>query len=280
MKKFAKLIEFIKSTNIVELLDDDKLNKIGMKCKEAYLTDKASRADWESMAKDAMDLALQVKKDKSFPWPNAANVKYPIITTAAIQFSARAYPELVKGQKIVKPKVIGPDADGVKKEKADRIANHMSYQLLEEMDDWEEQLDKMLLQLGIIGCTFKKVYYSPVTGYNCSEFVSAMNLIYDHSVSWEKLKRKTQEFKLSGNEILERQRAGVFKEDLKLIKSISSSILDDDDGEYDFLEQHCWLDLDGDDYKEPYVVTILKESSEVARIVACYDEENRPGETR
>jgi hypothetical protein len=41
------------------------------------------------------------------PWPNAANVKYPLIITAAIQFAARAYPAIVDGANVVKGKVQG-----------------------------------------------------------------------------------------------------------------------------------------------------------------------------
>lgn len=31
---------------------------------------------------------------------------------------------------------------------------------------------------------------------------------------------------------------------------------EDETTPYTFLEQHCYLDLDGDDYTEPYVVTV------------------------
>jgi chaperonin GroES len=47
----------------------------------------------------------------------------------------------------------------------------------------------------------------------------------------------------------------------------------DEDGHFEFLEQHCWYDLDGDGYKEPYIVTVLKDTSEVARIIARFDED-------
>ena len=40
-------------------------------------------------------LRTQVREDKSFPWPDSANVKYPILTIAATQFAARAYSALL-----------------------------------------------------------------------------------------------------------------------------------------------------------------------------------------
>jgi chaperonin GroES len=38
------------------------------------------------------------------------------------------------------------------------------------------------------------------------------------------------------------------------------------------LEQHTYLDLDGDGYEEPYIVTVHEDSGEVLRIVKRYDE--------
>jgi predicted phage terminase large subunit-like protein len=47
-----------------------------------------------------LKLATQVMEKKNYPWPNAANVKYPLLTTAAMQFAARAYPALVPGPRL------------------------------------------------------------------------------------------------------------------------------------------------------------------------------------
>ena len=39
----------------------------------------------------------------------------------------------------------------------------------------------------------------------------------------------------------------------------------------EFIEQLCRCDLDGDDYPEPYIVTVHKETQKVVRVVAAYD---------
>ena len=57
----------------------------------------------------AMDLAMLVAEQKSFPWPGASNVKHPLLATAAIQFNARAYPAIVSGRDVVKGCVYGND---------------------------------------------------------------------------------------------------------------------------------------------------------------------------
>jgi len=151
-------VEFLRSIlklpNIIPMLDEEVVTKIGMEVTRGFDLDKGSRADWERQTKTAMDLALQVATEKSWPWPKAANIKYPLITTAAIQFSARAYPAIVQGAEVVKGEVLGIDPDGSKKERADRIGRHMSYQVLEEIKDWDEEEDKLLLQMAIVGNAF------------------------------------------------------------------------------------------------------------------------------
>jgi chaperonin GroES len=264
------LRSFIGQANIVPMLDADVVSKIGMEVKRGYEIDKASRAEWERQMDTAMDLAMQVTKEKSWPWPKAANVKYPLITTGAIQFSARAYPAIVRGEQVVKGMVIGPDSDGTKQERADRIGQHMSYQLLEQIQDWDEDTDKLLLQIAIVGCAFRKTYFDPMLGRPCSDLVPAKYVVYDHATPWAKLRRHTHELPLFKNEVVERVRGGVFV-DVKLGMPAGAS--NDEDGHHEFLEQHCWYDLDGDGYKEPYIVTVVKETSEVARIVARFDED-------
>jgi chaperonin GroES len=264
------LRSILKVPNVVPYLDKDIVTKIGGEVVRGYDVDKASRADWERQTKTAMDLATQVATEKSWPWPKAANIKYPLITTAAIQFSARAYPSIVAGSDVVKGEVIGPDPDGIKKDRADRIGKHMSYQVLEEIKDWDEEEDKLLLQIAIVGCAFRKTYFDTMMGNPCSDLISAMDLVYDHATPWAKLRRKTHNLNLYKNDVIERVRGGIFTE-IELGMPEDSD--NDEDSPYGFLECHCWYDLDKDGYKEPYVVTVKKDSSEVVRIIARFDED-------
>ena len=87
--KLGKLLE---STNIADDLDDDLLIKIGDQVVSGYEFDLDSRKAWENDLKVWTELALQVASEKTYPWPNAANIKYPLLATAAMQFAARAYP--------------------------------------------------------------------------------------------------------------------------------------------------------------------------------------------
>jgi len=272
--------------NICTLIPDkngenELLDEIGRTVCQNYEIDKQSRKKWETKMEDATELALQMVTPKTYPWPNAANIKFPLLTIAALQFASRAYPSLVKAPDLVKYRVQGGDPAGQKAARASRISRHMSYQLLEQDEAWEEAQDKAFLALPILGCIFKKSYYDPVKGHNCSKLVLPKELVvHYYAENIEKAERKTEVFQLHEREIKERELRGLFREleygppptpdnqDGVDERQGTSAPLADEDTPYTFLEQHCFLDLDGDGYKEPYVVTVEKESKKVARIVA------------
>lgn len=268
----AKLKEFSDSFNIAEDLDDDELEKIGQDVEREYKIDKRSRADWEASCNKAMDVALQVRTPKNYPFDNAANIKYPLVTVAALQFGARAYPAIVDGNRIVKAQVLGADPDGQKRARADRVSEHMSYQILHEMEEWEEDTDVLLHHLPIIGCAFRKVWRSEELKRNRSEMIPAIHLVVNNKCrSLEDAPRVTHELFLYPQEIEERQRTGTFIDcELPAPSVTEGSDGTDDDAPHMFLEQHRYLDLDGDDYREPYIVTVHKDTCKVVRIVANY----------
>jgi len=121
-----KIADLIASDNIAELLSQKKCDEIGAKVVRLFEQDKRSRTDWEKRTEESMKLALQVVEEKSFPWPNASNVKFPLITIAALQYHARSYPILVQGNRLVKMRVVGDDSKRELSDRARRIERHMS----------------------------------------------------------------------------------------------------------------------------------------------------------
>ena len=98
-----KLEKILTSVNVADDLDAEQLYKIGNQVVDGFDSDKTSRKPWEEDLKSWTELALQVSTQKTYPWPNAANIKYPLLATAAMQFAARAYPTLVPSNgKVVK----------------------------------------------------------------------------------------------------------------------------------------------------------------------------------
>jgi chaperonin GroES len=298
-KTLAKLLAYETSQNIAEDIRDgadgeQKLAKIAADVDRKYEIDKKSRSEWEAATKRAMDLALQVRKPKNYPFEGAANIKYPLVTVAALQFGARAYPAIVDGFRIVKGQVIGNDSGvpikddngdpkvdplsgeplwikkpGEKRGKADRVSKHMSYQLLNEMEEWEEDTDVLLHHLPIVGCAFRKVWRSETLGRNKSEMVPAKHLVVNNKCrSLDEAPAVTHEVYIYPQDIEERKLSGTWL-DINLPCPASDGD-NDEDAPHLFLEQHCFIDLDEDGYKEPYIVTVHQESCQVVRIVANY----------
>jgi chaperonin GroES len=294
----AKLLAYEQSENIAQdILDgaegEQKLNDIAMEVDRKYDIDKKSRSEWEEMSKRAMDLALQIRQPKNYPFDKAANIKYPLVTVAALQFGARAYPAIIDGFRIVKGQVVGNDSGvpmlddnneprldpvsgeplwlkkpGEKRGKADRVSKHMSYQLLNEMPEWEEDTDILLHHLPIVGCAFRKAWRSETMERNKSEMVPAKHLIVNNKCrSLDEAPAVTHEIFLYEQDIEERKLSGLW---LDIDLPCAADGDNDDDAPHMFLEQHRYIDLDEDGYKEPYIVTIHKDSCQVVRIVANF----------
>lgn len=259
----------MQSTNIAPDLDPSVIDRLGSDVVQGYELDVASRADWQKLTEAGLKIAMQVIEPKTYPWPGSANVKHPLIATAAIQFAARAYPEIVKGIDVVKARVVGEDPDGRKEQRAKRVSQHMSWQLIEQITEWDEDTDKLLHSLPVMGICYRKTYWDPMYQRPASEGRSALQVVVNHKTkSLEKCRRVTDEVWLYKNEVIERERSGLFVEDIW--KQLHGD--DEEKPQELFLEQHCWSDLDGDGYEEPYIVTVHRDSGKVARIVARYDE--------
>lgn len=271
--------------NLAKSLDDEQRNKIASDVIQMYEQDEQSREPWLKQNEEWMKLALQVVEKKTFPWDNASNVKYPLLTIAALQFSSRAYPALVNSKDIVKAKVFGSDPTGELAAKSNAISRHMSYQLLYEVDGWESDMDKICYILPIIGTCFKKIYYDPVAKKNCSELVLPKDLVVNYWAKDLASARKTHKLYYTANRIQElinseyyldvketRDPGSIMRtENSDLVSKQVVSITGDDKLTPRLvLEQHTWLDLDEDGYAEPYIVTVDKESGKLLRIGARF----------
>lgn len=284
-----KLEKILDSVNIAADLSDEQLITIGDQVVNGFESDLESRRPWEEDLKNWTDLALQIATTKTYPWPNAANIKYPLLATAAMQFAARAYPTLVPSNgKVVKCKVVGYDPDGQKTARAERISTHMSYQVMEQMDGWEEDMDKLLITLPIAGTCFKKTYWDAGKQKNCSKLVLPKTLVVNYySKSLDDAERITEILHLTKRAVKERQNRNIFLDvelsapsgdlDEKLTSvnnAFQRSGEDDETTPYIILEQHTYLDLDEDGYSEPYIVTVELNSKKVLRIVPRFMEED------
>jgi chaperonin GroES len=281
-----KLADLVKSPNVALMLSEDERKAFGDWVVNGYVRDMSTRKEWEERNAKAIRLALQIKEEKSFPWTNASNVKFPLVTIGALQFLARIS-ILTRGRYIAKYEAYGADPDGTKFKRAKRISLHTSMQLMHEDVAWKENDEQTKFGAALLGSSIKKTYFDSVQGTNISEYVPAMHFVVDyHCKHIDTTHRATHLIPMSENKIQERIARGIFIEEVNpatpqpssVVTNLLELVKDQRQGlwsmggteEYRVLEQHCWFDFDGDGYAEPYVVSVREDTGHLYRIVARF----------
>lgn len=321
----SNLVAQIKDINLARRLDWQELDEIGAAVILEYNLDVESRDEWATKASSALRYATQESQPKEYPWPGASAVMYPLISKAAIEFGSRAFAAVIPGRNVVRgivwgddngepvldaqgqPKLQPPAAPGQppqiqwivqpgeRRRRADLIGEHMSWQLLDEMKEWQPQTDTLLHQIPVVGGAARKTFFEPAEKRNYSLFVSLLSLVWDYRAeSFETAPRHSEILRKYPHEIIEFENTGLTGDeedgmwlhydygpatggtvaaDTEQEQEREESNSADPDGRHIFIEQHRRWDLDGDGYAEPYVVTVHYRSSKVVRIVARYDED-------
>lgn len=266
--KFKDIFD-LQGENLAEYLDTETLKDIGSTIHQGYRDDRESRRGWEERNAEALKIALQVKETKTFPWQNAANVKYPLVTMACVQYNARSYGALVTGDTLIRPVDGGEQRWNVAR-KADKYIRN-------EIEDWEEGQDKLLIVQALTGCPIKKTYRTE-DGVK-SELILPDRFVIDYNAkSLNKALRKTHLLWYFRNELEEDKRSGFFRDidlsPVQRMQTMTADVEDEAHGQnkppsqdgHEILETHGWYDLDEDGYAEPYIFYIDEESREVLRI--------------
>lgn len=273
--------------NLTDQLSEDALDRLGATLKEDVVRDISSRQEWLDRVEKAIELTTQVASEKTWPWAGASNIKYPLVSTAAIQFHARAFPALLGSTTPVRGKVIGRDPDGTKANRADRIGTFMSYQVLHDIEDWMDGMDRALFILPILGAVYKKTYFNPQLNKPVSELIHPRDFIINYDARDFDNCRKTHRLWKDPNTLKEFQNRGIYREfdgdehqevpktaspSRDKTQGLTNTAVADDFALQELYEVHCLLDLDGDGYKEPYIVTLRESDGKVYRIVQAYGE--------
>jgi chaperonin GroES len=286
IKEKFDLDDILNSPNLADKLDGDTRKAIGRWIVGGYVKDISSRTRWAEMHAEAMKIALQVKEVKTFPWTNASNVKFPLVTVGALQFLARVS-ILTKGNHLACFRIQGTDPDGSKVKKAKRISTHINLQLTDDNPGWADADEQTKFAASLLGSSFKKTSYDAVSGMNTSEFVPAQNFVVDYNCKdLSTAGRYTHVINMDQNKLMERVKRKIFIEEenthqaspdqvmVNLLEMVSrqvqglSPLAESEDVRV--LEQYCWMDLDGDGYKEPYVVSVREDTGHLYRIVARF----------
>lgn len=292
-----RLDKILKVDNIAKEFNTEKLNKIGAELSGKFNEDVTARDKKDRALKEAEKIAKQMIESKSFPFENASNVKYPLITKAVIEFNSRVMPIICNNGEPVKIKTFGDNNDVVMDEtgapelsqetgvfatkqegiidRAKKVKDVMNW-VLSDKTSWEDEKDRLTLVYALSGFAASKNYFDYTDALPKSETVTPLCLYWEKDKSFYEASRKSQIISLAPNEILGGIRSGVFVDRGDWFESIKDEDL------VELVECHCWLDLDDDGYKEPYIVTFTKEKGTVLRISRRFDAEdivyNRKGE--
>lgn len=283
--------------NLAENIDAHQLSNIAAELCSYVDSDIDARQPWMDMIGKVKD-QMGIGDDSSYeePFPGASSVVYPIITTAQIQFQARALPEIFPNDP-AKGVVIG-ESNPMLLDKADRVADVINYQVQYLDKGNRKDFRKMLWWIPLVGSGFRRVYHDALKDINMVRFVEVDNFIVPYGVSTlEDAPRFTHRFYDSKNDMMKLMRMGFYlnctlnsetfiadEED----NNSAQSIRDDSDGKNDvsILEnsaalQECYdiyTDYDLPGYEDmgddgdptgialPYIFTIHVDSQKVVAI--------------
>lgn len=265
------LLDYLEQGNIVSELEDN----IGVTAKalECYGDANESMGPWLKKYKRALSLAkLQAMSgdteitEKNFPFEGASLVMMPYILEAMLDFNSRSAPELVWADSIIHAKVYGENTKE-KENRAIRIADYSNYQLKELIPNWQLCQDKALMILAAIGTFYKKTYYDYDIQEVCSELCLANEVIFNHNYkTFNAAPEKFYPCKYTRNEVI-----GFIRGKQQWL--LHESELEEDRDDFEFIESYIWIDMDGDDLKEPYIAIIYEEKSRIVALYPCFDED-------
>ena len=198
--------------NLAKFLTESERNRIAADLKEMVDSDEKTRTDWRRRLSNAMRAfgVMSANAKAETPFDGAADVIHPMIAEAAVQFNARAYPELMPPTGPVKGKVIGDETEE-KREARTRIEDHMNYQIMEEDETYADEMDNLLMYISLAGSGFKKTYFDHSLGYTTSKFVRGEDVLIPYNAtSLEDAPRYSIRIFMHSNELRRKQLEGLY----------------------------------------------------------------------
>jgi hypothetical protein len=278
--------------NLAEYISEGALAELASDLISDFDDDISSRKDWMQTYVDGLELLGMKIEERTEPWDGACGVYHPLLSEALVKFQAETMMSMFPGAGPVKTQIIGKETQD-KKEAAARVQDDMNYQLMDVMQEYRPEHERMLWGLGLSGNAFKKVYFDPHLDRQVSIFVPAEDMVVPYGASnLESAERVTHVMRKTENELRRLQVAGFY---LDIDLGTPANTLDEvekkiaekmgfrasTDDRYKLLEMHVDLDLPGYEDKDedghltgvalPYVVTLEKGSTTILAIRRNWD---------
>ena len=273
--------------NLAHQLSEDELTKLGGMVVEEFEEDNRSAQPWREMHAHWINLYYQQDKPLNPPWRGSSEESIPMLAEACNQFHARAFQAFFPNRSIIKTIPTG-NIEEADLKRAERVGKHMSWQLLVRDKDYKSKKDALILSTAIHGSFFTKTYYDPFKARNMVENIRAEDLVVPYGVgprAIEDLNRKTHIVWKTVNDTRILAQSGFFAsealpyqshEGRPTTEAVDKATGIQPSGREEkywacLLEQHRFLDLDGDGIEEPYIVTVDRQSRKILRLAIRYD---------
>lgn len=194
-----------KNVNIADRVDSTFLAKMSEALLRGIDADNQSCAGWRAKIKDALEhIGVKAQDRKTLPFDDASNMTHPLIAESMVQFNARAMKETLPATGPVKTVVYGKETQS-RRDEADRVQNHMNYQITQEDRAYYDNHDRLMMYLPCIGSAFKLTYYDKIKKTTVSKFISVDDIIVAYNASsMEELPRLTYIDRITHNEFKKR----------------------------------------------------------------------------
>ena len=248
-----KIEQILKHQNIAAKLSKKILQEMAEAVKHDYEVDCNDSKIWRENANKILDLSKMTVKQKNHPFPNSSNVKFPMLTRAALQYFSNASATVVRNNELARAIIVGSDINNIKYNKAKRVSKWHNYNLIQKNRDWKDDFERTLQLTGNIGLTFRRQYYDPITKQISSEGCTHEEVVVPYyTKSIEKATRISHKMLLDTNSLISYMRSDQF---IEVERDELDNVCDDSDGNmHTIIGQHRWWDLDDDGYEEPYII--------------------------
>jgi len=273
--------------NLAEEMNEGELMQVAGELMQLVDQDIYSRKDWADTYVKGLEVLGMKYEERTEPWNGACGVFSTVLTEAAIRFQSETISECFPAAGPVKTQIIGA-IDQLKQEMAARVQEDMNYELTDVMLEYRPEHERLLLNLGLIGSAFKKIYPDPALGRAMAMYVGAEDLIMHYGSSGVMhCERVTHLMRKTKNDIRKLQVEGFYRDlelgepvqiptdiEKKKADEVGYSITDDD--RYQICEIHADYNLPGyedeDEIALPYVITIDRGTNKVLAIRRNWNE--------
>ena len=276
--------------NLAEHMDEGDLQKLAGDLTELIEADVASRKDWVEIYVKGLEVLGMKYEERTEPWNGACGVFSTLLTEAAIRFQSETIIETFPAAGPVKTEIIGA-IDKLKEEAAERVRDDMNWRLTEQMPEYRKEHERMLFNLGLAGCAFKKVYFDPNKDRQVSVFIPAEDIILPWGcTSIEDSERATHVLRKTENEVKKLQVAGFYRDvelgepqsffsDIEKKKAEDQGYTLTEDNRYQMFEVAVDYDMPGfeddDGIARPYIVTIDRGTNKVLAVYRNWREDDK-----